>query len=106
MLSEYNRNNRSNSRSLFGNIDMVALGIYIAIALAGLMCITSASIEPDTTNFFSSSHNYIKQLMWIGISWVMATVVLLLDRRFFHMFAMPAYVFGVFLLIAVLIFGR
>ena len=106
MLSEYNRNNRSNSRSLFGNIDMVALGIYIAIAMAGLMCITSASMEPDTTNFFSSSHNYIKQLMWIGISWVMATVVLLLERRVFHMFAYPAYALGILLLLAVLAFGK
>ena len=106
MLSEYNRNSRSSSRSLFGNIDMVALGIYIAIAIIGLLCITSASFEPDTTNFFSSSHNYIKQLMWIGISWVMATVVLLLERRFFHMFAYPAYAAGILLLLAVLAFGK
>lgn len=106
MLSEYNRNNRSSSRSLFGNVDMVALGIYIAIAIIGLLCITSASFEPDTTNFFSSSHNYIKQLMWIGISWVMATVVLLLERRVFHMFAYPAYALGILLLLAVLAFGK
>ena len=106
MLSEYNRNSRSSSRSLFGNVDMVALGIYIAIAIIGLLCITSASFEPDTTNFFSSSHNYIKQLMWIGISWVMATVVLLLERRFFHMFAYPAYAAGILLLLAVLAFGK
>ena len=106
MLSEYNRNSRSSSRSLFGNIDMVALGIYIAIAIIGLLCITSASFEPDTTNFFSTSHNYIKQLMWIGISWVMATVVLLLERRFFHMFAYPAYAAGILLLLAVLAFGK
>ena len=102
MLSDYNRNNRSSSRSLFGNVDMVALGIYIAIAIIGLLCITSASFEPDTTNFFSTSHNYIKQLMWIGISWVMATVVLLLERRFFHMFAYPTYALGILLLLAVL----
>ena len=106
MLSDYNRNNRSSSRSLFGNVDMVALGIYIAIAIIGLLCITSASFEPDTTNFFSTSHNYIKQLMWIGISWVMATVVLLLERRFFHMFAYPTYALGILLLLAVLLFGK
>ena len=105
MLSEYNRNSRGSSRSLFGNVDTVTLGIYIAIALIGLMCITSASIEPDTTNFFSLRHNHIKQLMWVGISWVMATVVLLLERRFFHMFAYPAYAGGILLLIAVLAFG-
>ena len=91
MLSEYSRYNHSSSRSLFGNVDMVALGIYIAIAVIGIMCITSASFDSETTNIFSTSHNYIKQLMWVGISWAMATVVLLLERRLFHMFAYPAY---------------
>ena len=106
MLSDYNRYNHNSSRSLFGNIDMVTLGIYIAIAVIGLLCVTSASYDPNTTNIFSMGHNYIKQLMWIGISWVMATVVLLLDRRLFHMFAYPAYAFGILLLLAVLIFGK
>ena len=105
MLSDYSRNSY-NSRSLFGRVDMVALGIYIAIAVIGFLCITSASFDPDTTNIFSSSHNYIKQIMWIGISWAMATVVLLLDRRLFHMFAYPAYAAGILLLLAVLAFGK
>jgi rod shape determining protein RodA len=105
MLSEYNRNSYSNS-SLFGRVDKVALGIYIAIAVIGVLCVTSASYDPNTTNIFSMGHNYIKQLMWIGISWAMGTVVLLLDRRLFHMFAYPAYAFGILLLLAVLLFGK
>ena len=105
MLSDFSRNSY-NSRSLFGRVDMVALGIYIAIAITGFLCITSASFDPDTTNIFASSHNYIKQIMWIGISWAMATVVLLLDRRLFHMFAYPAYAAGILLLLAVLAFGK
>ena len=106
MLSNYNNNGRGSSRSLFGNVDMVALGIYIAIALIGLLCITSASYEPESQNFFSSEHNHIKQFIWICASWVMATVVLLLDRRLFHMFATPAYILGILLLLAVLVFGK
>ncbi len=106
MLSEYHMSNRGSSRSLFGNVDMVALGLYIAIVLIGVLCITSASFDPDTTNIFSPKHNYIKQLVWVAISWTMATVVLLLDRRFFHAFAYPAYGLGILLLLAVLFFGR
>jgi rod shape determining protein RodA len=85
---------------------MVTLLTYIAIVLLGWLFITSASYDHETENIFSFSHNYIKQIMWIGISWTIAIVVLLLDRRFFHMFATPAYVLGVLLLIAALIFGR
>lgn len=106
MLSEYSKSGRGSSRSLFGNVDMVALGIYIAISTCGLLCITSASFEPDTTNYFSASHNYVKQCVWIGASWIMATVVLLLERRLFHMFAYPAYILGILLLLAVLMFGK
>jgi rod shape determining protein RodA len=106
MISEYNISQRSNTRSLFGNVDRVALGIYIVIVLIGVLSITSASFDSETTNVFAFSHNYMKQLMWVGISWTMAAVVLLLDRRLFHMFAYPAYIFGLLLLLCTLVFGR
>lgn len=106
MISEYNISSRQRSNSLFGRVDMVALLTYIAIVILGLVFITSASYDHDTDNIFAFSHNYMKQAMWIGFAWIIATVVLLLDRRIFHMFATPAYVVGVMLLIAALIFGR
>lgn len=106
MISEYNISSGHRGNSLFGRVDMVALLTYVAIVLLGFIFITSASFNHDTENIFAFSHNYMKQLMWIGISWSIATVVLLLERRFFHMFATPAYVIGIFLLIAALLFGR
>ena len=106
MLSGYNLSSNHRNNSLFGNVDKVALFVYVAIVLLGLLFITSASYDPDTDNIFAFSHNYMKQAIWIGISWVVAVVVLLLDRRIFHMFATPAYILGVALLIAALIFGR
>ncbi len=106
MLSGYNLSSNHRNNSLFGKVDKVALFVYVAIVLLGLLFITSASYDPDTDNIFAFSHNYMKQAIWIGISWVVAVVVLLLDRRIFHMFATPAYILGVALLIAALIFGR
>ena len=106
MISGYNISSSQRNNSLFGNIDKVALLLYVAIVSLGLLFITSASYDPNTENFFSFSHNYMKQAIWIGISTVVVIVVLLLDRRFFHMFAIPAYIVGVGLLIAALIFGR
>ena len=106
MISEYNISQNRGNNSLFGAVDKVALGLYISIVLIGVLCITSASFDPETENIFSLSHNYMKQLMWVGISWIMATVVLLLDRRLFHMFAYPAYILGILLLLGALAFGR
>ena len=105
MISGYNISSKQRN-SLFGKVDMVAMFLYIAIVLIGLVAITSASYDPESDNFFSLSHNYMKQALWIGISAVVVVVVLLLDRRLFHMFAIPSYVVGVGLLIAALLFGR
>lgn len=85
---------------------MVAVTLYVVIVLIGVLCITSASFDAESDSLFSLSHNYMKQLVWVGISWVTATVVLLLDRRLFHMFAYPTYILGIAALLAALFFGR
>ena len=106
MISEYNISRRGGQESLFGSVDKLALGLYVTIVLIGVLCITSASYDPESANILSLSHNYMKQLMWVGISWVAATVVLLLERRLFHMFAYPAYILGILMLLACLFLGR
>ena len=106
MITDYSITSRQRGSSLFGRIDMVALLTYVAIVLLGWLFITSASFDHEAENILAFSHNYMKQIMWIGISWTVAIVVLLLERRFFHMFATPAYILGILLLLAALMFGR
>ena len=106
MVNDYNISSRGGNTSLFGRLDMTAVGLYIALVIVGFVCITAASFEEESLNYLSFSHNYMKQLMWIGISSVVALVILLLDRRLFHMFAYPAYIAGLGLLVACLLFGR
>lgn len=106
MLTNYNISQERNTTSLFGKVDKVALGLYLSLVFAGIVCITSASYDDSVGSIFSLQHNYMKQLIWVGISMVFALVVLLLDRRLFHMFAYPAYIAGIGLLVAVLLFGR
>ena len=106
MVNDYNLSSRGGNTSLFGRLDMTAVALYIALVIVGFVCITAASFEEESLNYLSFSHNYMKQLMWIGISSVVALVILLLDRRLFHMFAYPAYIAGLALLVACLLFGR
>lgn len=94
-----------NSTSLFGRIDWIALGLYLTLVSVGILCITSASYDAEVGNIFSLKHNYMKQIMWAGISGVIALVLLLLERRYFHMFATPAYIVGIVLLLSCLAFG-
>ena len=109
MLSQYNispgLSSSRNSSSLFGRVDMVALGLYIILVFVGILSITSASYDAEVGSIFSFKHNYIKQLMWACVSGVVALVILLLERRYFHMFAYPAYIVGILMLLACLAFG-
>ncbi len=96
--------NRTNS--IFYGVDLGTVLLYVLIVIAGWLSITSASYEEGTGDFFSFSHFYMKQLIWVGVAWVTAVVLLLLDVRYFHMFAYPAYFIGLGLLVAALLFGR
>ncbi len=92
---------------LFNGIDGIAVLLYVLIVLVGCVSITSASYD-DTAggSLFSFSHFYMKQAVWVAVAWTAAIVVLLLDERFYHMFAWPAYVAGIAMLVAALLFGR
>nr|WP_122120296.1 rod shape-determining protein RodA [Alistipes megaguti] len=91
---------------IFDGVDRGMVLLYVLIVLAGFVSIISASYDDTIARTFSFSHFYMKQLIWIGVAWTTALVVLLLDERFYHMFAYPAYFAGLALLVAALLFGR
>ena len=92
--------------SLFDGVDRWTVLLYLLIVAAGWLSITAASFDESAASIFSFSHFYMKQIVWIGVAWIFALFVLLLDVRFYHMFAYPAYLAGIVLLVAALLFGR
>ena len=95
---------RSNNISLFEGVDRVAVILYLLLVLSGLTCITSVSFEDATiTDFFSFSHFHIKQAAWAGVAMIGALTILLLDSRFYHMYAYYAYAIGVLLILGTVI---
>ena len=98
---------QSNGRTdIFDGIDFKTVAIYIALTIIGAICITSASFDESSTDICSMSHFYMKQIVWVGAAWATAFVIMLLDSRYFHMLAYPAYLLGILALVAVLLFGR
>lgn len=91
---------------IFYGVDRWTVLLYALIVLVGWVSITAATYEQGTESFFSFSHTYVKQAVWICVACTAALVVLLLDERYYHMFAYPAYFFGIVLLVAALLFGR
>ena len=92
--------------SLFGSVDRVALLLYLLLVAVGVVAVLSASWIEDSENFFAFSHNYIKQVVWLGISFVVGLVIMLLDRSLWHKIAYFLYAAAILALIATLLFGR
>lgn len=87
------------------NIDWLTLIIYYAFVAWGLLCIYASVYKETHPLIYDLSMNYGKQLMWIGISFFIGMLILLVDEKFFYAFAYPIYVIAMLFLIAVFALG-
>jgi rod shape determining protein RodA len=93
------------TKSLIDNIDWVTVGLYFILVLAGWLNIYAAVYNEEFESIFDTSQRYGKQLLWIGTAGIIATVILLIDERFFSTFGYLIYGFIIMLLVAVLLVG-
>lgn len=100
-------NSYGGSRSLFtSSVDWVMILLYVGLVLIGWMSICSASYDETAIDPYSFSHFYVKQVLWVALAFVVALVVMLLDDKYYHMLAYPAYIGGLLILIGTLLFGK
>ena len=92
--------------SLFGSVDKWAILLYLSLVAVGLVAVFSASWVEGTDNALSFSHNYIKQIVFLGVSLVVGVVIMLLDRSLWHKIAYYLYGASILALLATLAFGR
>ncbi len=85
--------------NLFVGVDIIAVGLYVLLVVAGVISVISSSYDENSTNFFAFSHFYIKQAIWGFIAMIAAMFVLLIDASSFHKYAYPLYGFGILLLL-------
>lgn len=72
----------------------------------GWVAIFSSAYEPENyTGIFNMSTPYGRQLIWISTSIVIAILILLIDVRFYQLYAYHIYLGCIFLLILVLFIG-
>ncbi len=86
--------------------DVRLIVYYLALVFIGWITIYSTCYIPDgSTHIFDFSQPYSKQLLWIGTSIVLATVILLIDSGIIQHYAYFFYLFCLFLMILVLFIG-
>lgn len=96
---------QQNSRFFF-NVDWITILIYMALCAIGFINIFSVRFDPDTSTAFNFSDEYGKQLIFVISALVLGLSILLLDAKFFSVFAPIVYGITILLLVAVLVVGR
>jgi len=86
-------------------VDWITIGIYLLMVVAGWFCICGASYDFDSAGLFDPTGRPGTQLIWIGSSFMLIFIILMLDKDFFETFSYFIYG-GIFiLLILTLIFA-
>lgn len=96
----------NNQRSFFFNVDWFTVVLYLALCVIGWFNIHSAIFDEEHPSIIDLSTNYGKQFIYILSALVLATVILLMESRFFSALAPAVYGITVCLLILVLVVGR
>lgn len=92
---------------LFGDLDWLVVFLYLILVTLGWFNIFASVYDPvQDQSIFDLSLNSGKQLLFIGSSVVLITIILLLDFRIYESFAPILYGIMLVLLVGVLIFGR
>ncbi|MEE8622220.1 MAG: FtsW/RodA/SpoVE family cell cycle protein, partial [Syntrophobacteria bacterium] len=89
-------------RRLIQNFDWLMLLLTFAIMAVGLMTLYSALFSGGE----APGSILTRQIYWLGLGAVAMVLAFSLDYQWLERFAYPAYVIGILLLVAVLIFGK
>lgn len=92
--------------SIIGKVDWLTVLIYLALIIIGWFSIFSAKYDEMHPSIFDMSQVYGKQLIWIGASLLIGFIILLIDAKFFNAFSLWIYIFFLFSLFAVLVYGK
>jgi rod shape determining protein RodA len=90
-------------------IDWVTVWLYIIFVCIGILCIFSVEYHNNENilqNITGLKKNYSRQMLFLGISAVIAVLILLTDSKFFTATANASYVLGIVLMMATFVVGK
>ena len=97
---------RAQKNNIFSGMDLPLILLYLTLVLFGWMNIYAASISEEQTLILDFSTKYGKQLLWIGLSFVLILGILFIEARTYEKFASIIYIASLFSLFCLFIFGK
>lgn len=95
--------NRHNE--LIKNTDWISIFLYIVLVIIGWLNIYAADYNEQHSHIFDPSQEYGKQLIWIGVAFIVGFFIMLTDSKFFTAFSFGFYALVIGSLVAVLLLG-
>lgn len=99
----YNRSNTNTS--LLSTVDWWSILIYFTLALFGWVNIYAAVYDETHSSMFDISQRYGSQILWIGVSSVIALFIMLTDSKYYMIFSYILYYAVLMVLLGVMFFG-
>jgi rod shape determining protein RodA len=89
------------------NIDWITVGFYILFVFLGWLNIYAVVYDPEAvSNIFDFSINSGKQLMWIGGSFILIIMILVIDYKFYFTFSYIFYIISMLILLLTIFAGK
>ncbi|EDP71574.1 hypothetical protein FBALC1_03782 [Flavobacteriales bacterium ALC-1] len=95
---------RENQRRF--KFDWLTIILFLLLVGFGYLNILSASHVGEITNYFDTSELYGKQLIFIGLTFVLIIFILSFEAKFYERFASIIYMVAILALVGLFIFGK
>ncbi|MCK4922384.1 MAG: rod shape-determining protein RodA [Bacteroidales bacterium] len=92
--------------SVIANMDWITVLLYLIMIVLGWLNIYSAVYSDSTSELLDLSHRQGKQFLWMISSIIIATIILIIDHKFYDFFAYAFYGMAILLLLIVLLVGK
>ena len=90
---------------LHGRVDWVAIIVALVLMALGWLNLYAA-VYDETRPAFDIGTQYGMQLIWMGVSLVVAIVVMLVDDKYYHILAYPIYIMVLVAMLSTLVVGH
>ncbi len=97
---------RSQRNNILLQIDWTLIILYLLLISFGWMNIYSAASSENHHEIFDFATRYGKQIIWIGLSFVICVFLLFIESSFYEKFAAYIYLFCMLLLAGLFVIGK
>ena len=87
------------SVNVWKSVDKLTIFLYVVLVFLGWISIYAASYDYDQASIFDFAERSGKQLVWIGLSFILASAIMLIDSRLFEIYAYMIYIAFMLLLV-------